>query len=94
MSETNPPTIAERLAAAGLRVKPLVWQESSGCPFAVPYDVWRSMDHSVWVADIGGPGDSETEVHRGTRADCIAACERHHAEAVLAMLEPIPSEEM
>jgi hypothetical protein len=86
---TDTDTIAARLAAAGLRVKPRKWKRIRGCSLSGEYNVWRRMDRSEWVADYG-----EIELREGTRSECIAACERHHSEAVLAMLETVPSEDV
>jgi hypothetical protein len=98
---TDTTDIAARLAAAGLRVKPLVWNL-----------IGPAEDPSIWTeAEFFGSNYSVVSlesvdlnadsyiaayrrvIHRGTRAECIAACERHHAESVLAMLETVTSEE-
>lgn len=85
MTQTD---IAARLAAAGLRVKPLVWRVShlnNGHVMSMAYDLimtplgWHLMDGSGQWA---------------TLVEAKAACELHHVESVLAMLEPIPSEEI
>jgi hypothetical protein len=91
---TDATDIAARLAAAGLRVKPLEWK-------TIAENAWFESDYgknkyviewwteSSYLATLYGKG----KLHEGTRPDCIAACERHHAETVLAMLEQIVSEE-
>ena len=68
-------TIAERLAAAGLRVNPLVWR-------------WDGPPNNQWLTydDDGDPIVSVDDEDRDNE-------DRIHAESVLAMLEPIPSEE-
>jgi uncharacterized protein (DUF1330 family) len=43
----------------------------------------------AFVARVGGK-----ILVRGGKHECIAACERHHAESVLTMLEPVTSEEV
>ncbi len=73
MTETNPATVAERLAAAGLRVKPLVWRK-----LRIRFWVGVDTEGHEWAAC--------SKRHRAT-------CEADHAAAVLAMLEPIQSEE-
>jgi hypothetical protein len=83
--------IAARLAAAWLRVKPLVWDSPSNRFHTVDPMIWATsgrysvecLSEDKYVACT-----STGRLHVGTRAECIAACERHHAEAVLAMSEP------
>jgi len=96
MTEPNPATVAERLAAAGVRVRPLVgelesnarcWRASSGI---YSYSVWTNKNETGgdFVAWVG-----LKDLFTGTKSDCIAACDAHHAASVLAMLEVVASEE-
>lgn len=104
MTEPNPATVADRLAAAGVRVKPLVWRrftpsEHDGSLFSgrsIHDYVIEKPKSGEWIATTGEwetPRDIHVVIARGTKAECIAACEAHHAAAVLALLEVVPSEE-
>lgn len=90
MSEPATATVADRLASAGLRVKPLVWagsDEWSDARDGGRYYVIEkaSVGYTSWIGS--------RPLHRGTRDECIAACDAHNAAAVLANLEVVPSEE-
>lgn len=93
MTEPNPETVADRLAAAGVRVKPLesdgklYWTADVGLRHYSVYPESLLGGH-VFVARVCG-----VMLGKGLKAECIAACEAHHDAAVLAMLEPIPSED-
>lgn len=92
-------TVAERLAAAGVRVKPLGWETVAD--FAIEAVADKRL--YVVLSRCGGDlhmGVCDRVLEVGTRDECIAACEAHHAaavlamlEVVLAMLEVVPSEE-
>lgn len=93
MTATNPATVADRLAAAGVRAKPLVsdgdlyWTADVGRRHYSVYLESLLYGH-VFVARVGG-----VMLGKGTKAECIAACNEHNAAAVMAMLEVVPSEE-
>lgn len=90
---TNPETVADRIKAARVRARPLVWtavQSPTGAAvYSGDYTIAPASDGQGYAATIYGV----KLLKFGLNHECIAACNAHHAAAVMANLEVVPIQE-